>query len=144
MCPGNSSGGRVLYWEIPFHAGLYRAWFSVRCGNEQALRNRTHSESSLSSPFSAALTHLLYSLFPLQHHRARYWNEQHFAALAKVESVAEKHGLTLAEVALRWLSHHSLLKRELGDAVIIGASSVKHVEQNLVDLEKGPLREFLS
>ena len=101
-----------------------------------------HPESALSSPFSAALTHSLYSLLPPQHHRARYWNEQHFAALAKVESVAEKHGLTLAEVALRWLSHHSLLKRELGDAVIIGASSVKHVEQNLVDLEKGPLREY--
>ena len=41
----------------------------------------------------------------------------------------QKHGLTLAEVALRWISHHSLLKREHGDAVIIGASSLKHIEQ---------------
>ena len=49
-----------------------------------------HPESALSFPFSAALTHPLYFLLPLQHHRARYWNEQHFAALAKVESVAEK------------------------------------------------------
>jgi aflatoxin B1 aldehyde reductase len=31
------------------------------------------------------------------------------------------------------------LPREHGDAVIIGASSLKHIEQNLIDLEKGPL-----
>jgi aflatoxin B1 aldehyde reductase len=33
------------------------------------------------------------------------------------------------------------MKKEYGDAIIIGASSSKHIEQNLVDLEKGPLRE---
>jgi aryl-alcohol dehydrogenase-like predicted oxidoreductase len=37
---------------------------------------------------------------------------------------------------LRWLKHHSMLKQELGDAVIVGASSVKHLEDNLLDLEK--------
>ena len=72
--------------------------------------------------------------------RERYWNAPYFNALAKIEAVAQKHGLTLAEIALRWVSHHSLLKREHGDAVLIGASSVKHIEENLVDLEKGPLR----
>ena len=71
----------------------------------------------------------------------RYWNETYFAALAKLEAVASKHGIPLAEIALRWISHHSVLKREHGDAVLIGASSVKHVEQNLLDLEKGPLRK---
>jgi aflatoxin B1 aldehyde reductase len=29
--------------------------------------------------------------------------------------------------------------REHGDAVIIGASSTKHIGTNLIDLEKGPL-----
>ncbi|THU78598.1 hypothetical protein K435DRAFT_699777, partial [Dendrothele bispora CBS 962.96] len=52
---------------------------------------------------------------------------------------AEKHNLTLTEIALRWVSHHSALKREYGDAVIIGASSVKHIEENMNDLDKGPL-----
>ncbi|KAI0632720.1 Aldo/keto reductase [Trametes polyzona] len=74
-------------------------------------------------------------------YRARYWNEPYFRALASIEAAAAQHGLTLAEVALRWLSHHSLLRREHGDAVLIGASSVAHIEQNLVDLEKGPLPE---
>lgn len=47
----------------------------------------------------------------------------------------------MAEIALRWVSHHSMMKREHGDSVIIGASSVKHLEENLRDLEKGPLPE---
>jgi len=39
------------------------------------------------------------------------------------------------------MTNHSLLKREYGDAIIIGASNAKQLEQNLVDLEKGPLPE---
>ena len=74
-------------------------------------------------------------------YRSRYWNDTYFAALTKVENVAAKYGLTLAEVALRWVSHHSLMKREYGDAILIGASSVAHIKQNLEDLDKGPLRE---
>ncbi|KAF8964664.1 Aldo/keto reductase [Flammula alnicola] len=76
-----------------------------------------------------------------QNYRNRYWKEPYFKALASIRAVAEKHNLTLTEVALRWISHHSLLKREYGDAVLIGASSLKHIEENLVDLEKGPLPE---
>ena len=53
--------------------------------------------------------------------------------------MANKHGLTLAEVALRWVTHHSRLGKEFPDAILIGASSTKHVELNMVDLEKGPL-----
>lgn len=76
-----------------------------------------------------------------RNYRARYWNETYFQALGLIEEVAKKHSLTLAEIALRWVSHHSLMKREHGDAIIIGASSLNHIEQNLVDLEKGPLPE---
>jgi len=76
-----------------------------------------------------------------QNYRNRYWKEPYFKALALIRAVAEKHHLTMTEVALRWISHHSLLKREHGDAVIIGASSLKHIEENLIDLEKGPLPE---
>jgi aflatoxin B1 aldehyde reductase len=53
----------------------------------------------------------------------------------------KKHGLSEAEVALRWMTHHSLLKREFGDAIIIGASSAAQLEENLINLEKGPLPE---
>jgi len=74
-------------------------------------------------------------------YRGRYWNANMFDALEILRPVAKKHGLTEAECALRWLSHHSFLKKDNGDAVIIGASSTRHLEENLVDLEKGPLPE---
>ncbi|PPQ66846.1 hypothetical protein CVT26_009625 [Gymnopilus dilepis] len=74
-----------------------------------------------------------------KNYRNRYWNEPYFNALSAIQKVAEKHGLTLNEIALRWISHHSMLKREYGDAILIGASNLKHIEENLNDLEKGPL-----
>jgi len=64
----------------------------------------------------------------------RYWNDTYFAVVNSVREVAEAHGLTVPEVALRWISHHSRLSRDTGDAVIIGASSVKHTEQVWSDM----------
>ena len=60
---------------------------------------------------------------------SRYWKDAYFKALEPIEAVAEKHKLTLAEVALRWMTHHSYLKREHGDTVIIGASSLGHIKE---------------
>ena len=73
--------------------------------------------------------------------QGRYINDSYFDALDLIKAVADKHGLTIAEIALRWLEHHSLLKKYHGDAIIIGTSSLKHVGENLADLEKGPLPE---
>lgn len=74
-----------------------------------------------------------------QLHRGRYWNDAMFDALDILHPVAEKHGLTESQCALRWLTHHSMMSKEKGDAVIIGASSTKHLEDNLKALEEGPL-----
>ena len=59
----------------------------------------------------------------------------------KTYEATEKSGLTVAECALRRRMHHSQLKGSFHDAVIIGVSSVKQLESNLVDLEKEPLPE---
>jgi aflatoxin B1 aldehyde reductase len=72
-------------------------------------------------------------------YRARYWNEPYFAALDILRPVAKKHGLRESEVALRWMMHHSQLKREFGDKVIIGASSNEQLEMNLKDFEGAEL-----
>ena len=76
-----------------------------------------------------------------QMYRARFFQDATFEALRKVEPVAEKHSLTLLEVVLRWLVHHSKLKMKDGgrDGVIVGVSSLGQLESNLADLEKGPL-----
>jgi aflatoxin B1 aldehyde reductase len=49
----------------------------------------------------------------------RYWNDVYSDALDVLRPVAQKHGLAEAECALRWMTHHSLPKREHGDAIII-------------------------
>jgi aflatoxin B1 aldehyde reductase len=73
-------------------------------------------------------------------YRKKYFNDAYFQALEMIEPVMKAHDLTLVEVGLRWLVHHSRLRILDGnDGVIIGASSVKQLKSNLVDLEKGPL-----
>lgn len=79
--------------------------------------------------------------FQGQAFRKRYWNETYFGALQDLRAVARQSGFTEAGCALRWLLHHSKLKGGHGDAVIVGASSVHHLEANLLDLEKGSLPE---
>ncbi|KAF2725810.1 Aldo/keto reductase [Polychaeton citri CBS 116435] len=83
-------------------------------------------------------------------YRKRYFQDATFDALRVIEPVVAKHDLTLLETALRWCVHHSALNIEgsqkydpsLGrDGIIIGVSSREQLEQNLKDLEKGPLPE---
>jgi len=74
-----------------------------------------------------------------QNYRQRYWNDAYFDALDILRPVVRKHGISEAEAALRWVTNHSQLKREFGDAIIIGASSAKQLDENLTNLEKGPL-----
>ena len=54
-----------------------------------------------------------------------------------MEKSTKEHDLTLIESSLRWLMHHSGLGPN--DGIVVGASSLKHLEDNLKDLEKGPL-----
>ncbi|KAB5596456.1 hypothetical protein CTheo_93 [Ceratobasidium theobromae] len=63
-----------------------------------------------------------------KNYRARYWREDYFRALEVIDKAVDSHGLTISECALRWINHHSLLKPEYGDAIIIGASRKDHVE----------------
>jgi aflatoxin B1 aldehyde reductase len=44
-------------------------------------------------------------------YRERYWHEHNFRALQIISEAAEKENLTVPQVALRWLEHHSQLKR---------------------------------
>jgi aflatoxin B1 aldehyde reductase len=73
--------------------------------------------------------------------RRRYWNEAYFGALEGLRALADGFGVSEAECALRWLMHHSKLEGGRGDALIVGASSVHHLEANLLDLEKVELPE---
>jgi aflatoxin B1 aldehyde reductase len=76
-------------------------------------------------------------------YRKRYFKDGYFEALSIIEPVAKKNNLTLIEVALRWVTHHSALKitpeSKGNDGIIIGVSSLPQLEQNLKALEEGPL-----
>ncbi len=74
-------------------------------------------------------------------YRGRFWNDTMFDALDIVREAARQYHLTEAECALRWMVHHSKLEANGGNAVIIGASNVEHLRENLEDFEKGPLPE---
>ncbi|OAP58153.1 hypothetical protein AYL99_07243 [Fonsecaea erecta] len=76
-------------------------------------------------------------------YRGRYWNDGAFEALRILREAIKGHDLTEAECAFRWSMHHSLLRGDKGDAIIIGASSIKQLEENLKCLEKGPLPESI-
>ncbi|XP_029357266.1 aflatoxin B1 aldehyde reductase member 3 [Echeneis naucrates] len=78
-------------------------------------------------------------------YRDRYWKESHFHAIEVVQKALEtvygKEKPTLTSAAMRWMYHHSHLKGERGDGVIIGMSSLEQLQQNLAAAEEGPLDE---
>uniref|UniRef100_A0A8D0CVL3 Aldo-keto reductase family 7, member A3 (aflatoxin aldehyde reductase) n=1 Tax=Sander lucioperca TaxID=283035 RepID=A0A8D0CVL3_SANLU len=78
-------------------------------------------------------------------YRDRYWKQSQFKAIDVVQKVLEtvygSEKPTLTSAAMRWLYHHSQLKGDLGDGVIIGMSSMEQLQQNLAAAEEGPLDE---
>jgi len=50
-------------------------------------------------------------------------------------------GIASAEAAFRWLAYHSCLEQSKGDGILIGASCMNQLEQNLSAVEKGALPE---
>lgn len=75
-------------------------------------------------------------------YRNRYYRDSTFRAMQTIEAATEKHGLTMIETALRWMVHHSALRIKDGnDGILIGISSVAQLDDNLNNLEKGPLPE---
>ena len=68
-----------------------------------------------------------------------YFHDALFSAAAVVRHEAAKHGISGHAAALRWTVWHSDLEAENGDGVIVGASTLPQLEENLDILEQGPL-----
>jgi aflatoxin B1 aldehyde reductase len=54
--------------------------------------------------------------------------------------IAETEGVAKAELAYRWVAHHSALTEE-GDGVIFGASKLTQIEQTAAGIKKGKLSQ---
>lgn len=62
----------------------------------------------------------------------RYWHPAYFDAVDELQRAGREAGRSLADISLNWLLHHSA-----ADCVILGASRLEHLEQNLDALENG-------
>jgi len=62
---------------------------------------------------------------------SRFWNKEYFAALSKIQVSCEGADIAMAAAALRWLKFHSALDPTFNDGIVIGASSIEHLEQNI-------------
>jgi aflatoxin B1 aldehyde reductase len=61
-------------------------------------------------------------------------------ALMLVANSCKAYDIPIHEAALRWLAHHSLLRTTRDDGIIIGASRVAHVKENIQSVRRaGPL-----
>lgn len=74
-------------------------------------------------------------------YQGRYWKKSYFEALEVIKSAAEKHSVTTIEATYRWLAYHSMLDGNRGDAILIGASKLNHLVQNMDAVKAGPLPE---
>ncbi|MEU8327800.1 aldo/keto reductase [Micromonospora sp. NPDC048839] len=72
-------------------------------------------------------------------YRSRYWNESYLSALTVIRDECARADIQPTDAALRWLVHHSALGSEHDDGVILGASSLEHLRQNLDAVATGPL-----
>ena len=88
--------------------------------------------------------HLTSGRFSPQYHNhhlyvERYFKPEIFKAINMMKKCAEDHAMTLTELSIRWLRHHSKMIR--GDGLVFGASDIKQLEEDLHYAKQGPLPE---
>jgi aryl-alcohol dehydrogenase (NADP+) len=66
----------------------------------------------------------------------RYWHNAYFDAIDELSAIAAEAGRSMISLSLNWLLHHTATA-----SVILGASKLEHLEQNLKAAEEGPLSE---
>lgn len=76
-------------------------------------------------------------------YQGRYWKESLFEAASLIGKAAKEHGITSIEATYRWLAFHSMLNGERGDSILIGASKLDHLSQNMRTIEAGTLPDEL-
>lgn len=69
-----------------------------------------------------------------QAYRDRYWNEDSFRGVELLGEAAAAAGLSLAQMSIQWCAQHPFV-----DSVLVGATSMAHLEANLHALDTEPL-----
>lgn len=61
----------------------------------------------------------------------RFYTEPNFIAVDAIRKACAEHGLSMVAATYSWLLQHSQLDATLGDGVLLGASSLEQLEQNI-------------
>jgi aryl-alcohol dehydrogenase-like predicted oxidoreductase len=69
-----------------------------------------------------------------QMYLSRYWYDAYFDAVQELVVVARDSGRSMVSLALNWLLHHTAT-----DCIILGASRLEQLDENLKAMEAGPL-----
>jgi aryl-alcohol dehydrogenase-like predicted oxidoreductase len=69
-----------------------------------------------------------------QAYRTRYWHQPNLHAVERLASVACAHGRSLVSLSLNWILNHTD-----ADCVVLGASRMEQLQENIRALDDGPL-----
>ncbi len=73
----------------------------------------------------------------------RYWKKDYFDVLQRLIRTCAELGLTPTQAAMRWLVNHSLLDAEQGDGIILGATRIEHLTDNMAACDQIPLDQSI-
>ncbi len=113
------------YASFSARAGLHDIVYNPLAGGLLSGKHRRDAAPAPGTRFAAELGPM---------YRDRYWNEAQFAAVEALGRVAAEAGLTLVQLAFRWL-----LGRPLTGSVLVGASRLEQLEANLAAADGPPL-----
>lgn len=114
------------YFEATTELGVANVIYNPLAGGLLTGKHRPEAAPSVETRFGELRYGVMY--------RDRYWNDAQFAAVAEAQRIASEAGLSLIELALRWL-----LSRSEVDSILFGISSLSQLEQNLSACAAGPL-----
>lgn len=112
------------------HFGMRFYAYNPMCGGLLTGRYGAYTDS----PTDGRFTHR-------PNYQGRYWKKSFFDAVDVIKMASEKHEISPVEATYRWLAYHSMLNGNRGDAILIGASKLNHLQQNMETVKAGPLPE---
>lgn len=77
----------------------------------------------------------------LKSYRDRYWKQSYFDAVDAIKQDCDAEGIPMVEAAYCWLVNHSMMDAEKGDGILLGASRIEQMTQNMAAAQKGALSQ---
>ena len=77
-------------------------------------------------------------------YQGRYWKKSFFDGYKIIQDACKRQGITTVGATYRWLAYHSMLNGDRGDAILIGASKLNHLKQNMDSVKEGPLPDDIA